>query len=202
MIKTIIFDFGDVFLTLDKSATLKHMKIHGATELSEELIKVNASYEKGLISSSDFIQHYITCFPGLTQDAFSKAWNSILIEFPAERLEFLKQLQASGKYTLILLSNTNALHIDWVKANIPIYEEFKSCFDQFYLSHEIHYRKPNRDVFEYVLNTNKLSPEETLFVDDTQDHILSAKTLGLHIWHLQAGKEEVVDLFSIKSDLF
>ncbi|AFU67607.1 haloacid dehalogenase-like hydrolase [Psychroflexus torquis ATCC 700755] len=202
MIKTIIFDFGDVFLTLDKSATLKHMKIHGATELSEELIKVNASYEKGLISSSEFVQLYITCFPKLTQDAFIEAWNSILIEFPAERLEFLKQLQASGKYTLILLSNTNALHIDWVKANIPIYEEFKSCFDQFYLSHEIHYRKPNRDIFEYVLNTNKLSPEETLFVDDTQDHILSAKTLGLHIWHLQAGKEEVVDLFSIKSDLF
>jgi putative hydrolase of the HAD superfamily len=178
------------------------MKIHGATDLSEELIEVNASYEKGLISSSEFIQHYISCFPGLTEEVFIKAWNSILIEFPAERLEFLKQLQASGKYTLILLSNTNALHIDWVKANIPIYEEFKSCFDQFYLSHEIHYRKPNRDIFEYVLNTNKLSPEETLFVDDTQDHILSAKTLGLHTWHLQVGKEKVIDLFSIKSDLF
>jgi putative hydrolase of the HAD superfamily len=178
------------------------MKIHGATELSEELIEVNASYEKGLISSSEFIQHYISCFPGLTEEVFIKAWNSILIEFPAERLEFLKQLQASGKYTLILLSNTNALHIDWVKANIPIYEEFKSCFDQFYLSHEIHHRKPNRDIFEYVLNANKLSPEETLFVDDTQDHILSAKTLGLHTWHLQVGKEKVIDLFSIKSDLF
>ena len=95
MIKTIIFDFGDVFLTLDKSATQKHMKIHGATELSEELIKVNASYEKGLISSSEFIQQYLTCFPGLTQESFVEAWNSILIEFPAERLEFLKQLKAS-----------------------------------------------------------------------------------------------------------
>lgn len=202
MIKTIIFDFGDVFLTLDKSATQKHMESYEVAELSEELIMVNASYEKGLISSSEFIQQYMDCFPNLTEEAFIEAWNSILIEFPAERLEFLKQLKASGKYTLILLSNTNALHIDWVKANIPIYEEFKFCFDQFYLSHEIHHRKPNRDIFEYVLRENELLPEETLFVDDTQDHILSAETLGIHTWHLQAGKEEVVDLFSIKSNLF
>lgn len=202
MIKTIIFDFGDVFLTLDKSATQKHLEKQGISELDSEFIKINNTYEKGLISTSNFIQHYIKRFDGLSSEKFKKAWNSILIEFPEKRLEFLKKLRASGSYRLILLSNTNELHIDWVKENISIFEDFKACFDKFYLSHEIHFRKPNADIFEFVLKENHLNPKETLFVDDTLEHTLTAKKLGVHTWHLQVGEEEVFQLFSKKADLF
>lgn len=202
MIKTIIFDFGDVFLTLDKSATNKHLKQHGISVLDSEFFNINESYEKGLISTNDFIQHYTTKFDGLSSDKFKEAWNSILIEFPKKRLDFLKKLKASGKYKLILLSNTNELHIDWVKKNIEVFEEFRSCFDQFYLSHEIHFRKPNADIFEFVLKENNLNPKETLFVDDTLEHTLTAEKLGIHTWHLKAGKEEVTGLISKKRDLF
>lgn len=202
MIKTIIFDFGDVFLTLDKSATDKHLKAQGISELDAELINVNMSYEKGLISTDEFIQHYTKRFSNLLVEDFKLAWNSILIEFPQERLEFLKQLKQSGSYKLILLSNTNELHIDWVKKHISVFEEFKSCFDKFYLSHEIHFRKPDEAIFEFVLRENNLDPADTLFVDDTLEHTLSAKKLGIHTWHLDAGKEEVTELFSKKSDLF
>jgi putative hydrolase of the HAD superfamily len=202
MIKTIIFDFGDVFLTLDKSATDKHLKAHGISELDEKLISINKSYEKGLISSEEFIQYYTQRFKGLSEEDFKTAWNSILIEFPNDRLEFLKQLKATGSYQLILLSNTNELHINWVKEHIKIFEEFRSCFDQFYLSHEIHLRKPNADIFNFVLKENNLNPKETLFVDDTLEHTLSAKKLGIQTWHLIPEKEEVSELFSMKSDVF
>jgi putative hydrolase of the HAD superfamily len=202
MIKTIIFDFGDVFLTLDKSATDKHLKAHGISELDEKLISINKSYEKGLISSEEFIQYYTQRFKGLSEEDFKTAWNSILIEFPNDRLEFLKQLKATGSYQLILLSNTNELHINWVKEHIKIFEEFRSCFDQFYLSHEIHLRKPNADIFNFVLKENNLNPKETLFVDDTLEHTLTAKKLGIQTWHLIPEKEEVSELFSMKSDVF
>jgi putative hydrolase of the HAD superfamily len=202
MIKTIIFDFGDVFLTLDKSATDKHLKAHGISELDEKLISINKSYEKGLISSEEFIQYYTQRFKGLSEEDFKTAWNSILIEFPNDRLEFLKQLKATGSYQLILLSNTNELHINWVKEHIKIFEEFRSCFDQFYLSHKIHLRKPNADIFNFVLKENNLNPKETLFVDDTLEHTLSAKKLGIQTWHLIPEKEEVSELFSMKSDVF
>ncbi|NEV93089.1 HAD family phosphatase [Psychroflexus sp. YR1-1] len=202
MIKTILFDFGDVFLTLNKSATTEHLKQLGISELDSESIKINKSYEKGLISSDAFIHHYTEKFEGLSDEKFKEAWNSILIDFPKDRLEFLKTLKATGTYKLILLSNTNALHIDWVKKHISVFEEFKSCFDQFYLSHEIHFRKPDKSIFEFVLQENDLNPEETLFVDDTLEHIQTAKNIGIHTWHLQAGEEKVTQLFSIKSDLF
>lgn len=202
MIKTIIFDFGDVFLTLDKSATSKHLKQQGIAEFDSELIKINAAYEKGLISTDEFIQHYTQRFDKLSPEKFKDAWNSILIEFPRQRLEFLKKLKASESFKLILLSNTNELHIDWVKTNISVFEEFRSCFDVFYLSHEIHFRKPDAEIFEFVLKENNLTPQETLFIDDTLEHTLTAKEIGIHTWHLKAGEEEVAQLFAKKANLF
>jgi len=202
MIKNIIFDFGDVFLTLDKSATQTHLERFGVQALDEATVATNEAYEKGEISTEKFIAFYIEKFDGLSQTDFIEAWNSILIEFPQSRLDFIKQLSALKTYKLILLSNTNALHIDWVKKNIPVYEEFRACFAKFYLSHEIHLRKPNSNIFEFVLNENQIKAEDTLFVDDTKIHIQTAERLGIHTWHLQAGKEEVTDLFSNKKDLF
>lgn len=202
MIKNIIFDFGDVFLTLDKSATLKHLQKFEIQDFDESMIATNEAYEKGEISSEKFVDFYVEKFEGLSKNEFTKAWNSILIEFPESRLKFLKQLKTSGQYKLILLSNTNELHIDWVKENISVFEEFRACFDKFYLSHEIHFRKPNANIFEFVLNENQIKAEDTLFVDDTEIHIKTAEKLGIHTWHLQAGKEDVTDLFSIKKDLF
>lgn len=202
MIKTLIFDFGDVFLTLDKSATQLHLDKYNIPHNDKHLSKVNTDYEKGLISTSEFIQYYTNRFTQLNENNFKTAWNSILVEFPESRLKFLKELKSSGRFRLILLSNTNALHIDWVKANIPVFDEFKACFDQFYLSYEIHFRKPNSDIFEFVLNQNQLKSTETLFIDDTLEHTLSAKELGIHTWHLNTGNEDVTDLFSRKPDLF
>lgn len=202
MIKSIIFDFGDVFLTLDKTATQKHLKSQGIDELDQDDLRINQSYEKGLTSTQAFIKHYTQKFEGLSKEQFKEAWNSMLIDFPHHRLDFIKQLKESASYQLILLSNTNALHIDWVKEHISSFDEFEACFDKFYLSHEIHLRKPDREIFEFVINENNLTADHTLFVDDTLEHILSAKQLGIHTWHLQAGKEEVTELFSKKSDVF
>ncbi|WP_127846389.1 HAD family hydrolase [Psychroflexus aestuariivivens] len=202
MIKNIIFDFGDVFLTLDKSATQKQLQKFGIQDFDESMIANNEAYEKGEISSEKFVDFYVEKFEGLSKNEFTKAWNSILIEFPESRLDFLKELKISGQYKLILLSNTNELHIDWVKENISVFEEFRACFDKFYLSHEIHFRKPNANIFEFVLRENNLNPNEALFVDDTEIHTKTARKLGIHTWHLQAGKEDVTDLFSIKKDLF
>jgi putative hydrolase of the HAD superfamily len=49
-------------------------------------------------------------------------------------------------------------------------------------------RKPDAEIFEFVLNENKLDPTKTLFIDDTEQHILGAKKLGVQTYHL--GKEE------------
>ncbi|NNK82553.1 MAG: HAD family phosphatase [Flavobacteriaceae bacterium] len=203
MIKSIIFDFGDVFLDLDKSGAMQNaLDIFGIEALTDEMIAVNCLYEQGLISTSEFIDFYCDYFSHISSQDLIDIWNYVLKEFPKHRLEFIKQLYKQNKYKLILLSNTNELHIDWVIKNVSFYEEFKYNFSKFYLSHEIGLRKPDSDIFEFVLNENKIKAEECFFIDDTKENTDAAKLLGIHTWNIDETKEDVVDLFKIKKHLF
>jgi len=202
MIKTIIFDFGDVFINLDKPATMREMNKYEIEELSESLLDINQRYEKGLISSTEFVKSYQTEHSQLQENQFKNSWNAILIDFPEYRYQFLKKLAAEKNYKLILLSNTNEIHIDWVKENVPFFEDFKACFDAFYLSHEINFRKPDAEIYEYVLEQHDLKPKECLFIDDTTENTETAKNLGIHTWNIEPTREDVIDLFTAKKELF
>ncbi len=202
MIKNLIFDFGDVFLDLDKAATKRELERLKITDFSEEMLQKNLDYEKGLISSEAFISSYCDLFPQLSSEAFRNSWNAILIKFPEHRLRFLQKLSEEGTYKLILLSNTNDIHIDWVKEHIAFFEEFRKCFDAFYLSQEIKLRKPDPSIYEYVLEEQHLKPEETLFIDDTDENTAAAAELGIHTWNIDPKTQDVVDLFEIKKELF
>ncbi len=196
MIKNIIFDFGDIFINLDKEATYRELAKLGVTDISPKMIEVYHQYEKGLISTDEFTTFFNEALD-VSKKALVKAWNAILLDFPKYRLAFIKTLAESKKYRLFLLSNTNEMHISWIKEawGMALYEEFKSCFEQFYLSHEIHFRKPNADIYEFVLQENNLNPDETLFIDDTIENTNTASHLGIKVWHLIPGEEDVVQLF-------
>ena len=203
MIKTIIFDFGDVFINLDKEGALKlALEKFEITELDEELQSINALYEQGLISTDEFLDFYADNFPKLSRNELKSIWNHIIKDFPEHRLQFIKQLAKDNNHQLILLSNTNELHIDYIKKNVSFYEDFKNCFDQFYLSHEINLRKPNADIFNFVLTENKLNAEECLFIDDTLENTQTAQQLGINVWNNNPATEDIVDIFTIKKELF
>ena len=203
MIKNIIFDFGDVFINLDKKGAMDNaLNLFGIDTLSDEIHAINALYEQGLITTDEFLEFYLDNFPNLDRDSLLEVWNCILGDFPIHRLDYLRQLAADRKYKLILLSNTNELHINWIKENVDFYEEFKANFDAFYLSHEIQLRKPNANIYEFVLNENNIKAEESLFIDDTEENIITASSLGIHTWHINPTTDDVTTLFSTKNDLF
>jgi glucose-1-phosphatase len=203
MIKNIIFDFGDIFINLDKEATYREMAKLGVSKITPKMIQVYQEYEKGLMETSDFINYFSSSFPILNNDLIF-AWNAILLDFPENRLRFLQEIAHSEKYRLFLLSNTNDLHIASVKnsVGIPFFTEFKNCFEQFYLSHEINLRKPDKEIYEFVLNLNQLIPEETLFVDDLKENTDAARSLGIHVWNLNPTIDNVTELFRKNSHLF
>ena len=203
MNKTLIFDFGDVFINLDKEGAMNHaLDIFKLKTLSEELIAFNSLYEQGLISTEEFIEFYLENFPDLDEDDVLFAWNCILKDFPEHRLDFIKNLAKENTYNLILLSNTNELHIDWIKERVSFYEDFKNCFHKFYLSHEIQLRKPDASIYNFVLKENNLNPEDCLFIDDTIENIEAAAKLGIHTWNINPETEDVSNLFTIKKEFF
>lgn len=200
MIKNIVFDFGDIFINLDKEVTFKRLKELGVKGFTGELLELAKQYEMGMITTQEFVNTFKTLFPSISELNFKNAWNSMLLDFPPHRLSFLKSLANSKKYRIFLLSNTNDLHISWIKKTwgIKLFTEFKNCFEKFYLSHEIHLRKPNKDIYEFVIESNKLTPEETFFIDDTQENTIMANKLGIISWNLNPNSEDVVDLLSKK----
>tara|TARA_R110002049_G_scaffold306635_1_gene505473 strand:- start:48555 stop:49166 length:612 start_codon:yes stop_codon:yes gene_type:complete len=203
MINTLIFDFGNVFINLDIDGAHKHaLETFKIDALSEEIMAFNSFYEQGLISTEEFLDFYAENFPKLSKEDLIAIWNFMLKDFPKHRLEFIKELKASSKYKLILLSNTNALHIDYIKENVSFFEDFKNCFDAFYLSHEINMTKPNHAIFEFVLTENNLKANECLFIDDNPDNIKTANTLKFNTWHIDFKTEDISTLFKTKSDIF
>ncbi|MGB5943991.1 MAG: HAD family phosphatase [Leeuwenhoekiella sp.] len=204
MIKNIIFDFGDVFINLDKKAPAQALKKMGIPDLDEEMLTLNNNYERGLITSEKLIDTYLEKYPSLTRLSFLSAWNSILLDFPQHRLDWLRTLTSEKKYRLFLLSNTNDLHIEFVIKSMGAirYEQFRECFEQFYLSQQIKMRKPDLIIYDCVLTQNKLNAKETLFIDDTLVNTAAAAAMDINTWHLEPGQEDVTQLFKIKADLF
>ena len=198
MIDTIIFDFGDIFINLDKQATISGFRKLGLKEWSTELDRLNLLFETGDISHDDFIEGFQKELPNASKEEILEAWNAVLADFPLYRLEFLQML--SKKYRLFLLSNTDSIHIETFenKNGISFYSDFYQCFEKVYFSFEIGMRKPNTEVFQYLINKHELSAKRTLFVDDKKENTDAAAALGLHVWNLQVGQEDVVDLFEKK----
>src|SRR5690606_13146747 len=199
MIKNIIFDFGDIFINLDKPATVRELtNKFGVFEISTEMDTVNKEFEKGILSADQFINFYSKIFHKADKEELIKAWNAMILDFPEYRLKFIERLALEKKYNLFLLSNTNDLHIRYVEMTMlpHRYKRFRNCFQKFYLSHEINFRKPDSNIYEFVLKENKLIPEETLFIDDTEENTFAAKKLGIQVWNLIPGSDDITDLFN------
>jgi putative hydrolase of the HAD superfamily len=111
-------------------------------------------------------------------------------------LEFLQNL--STKYRLFLLSNTDSIHIDKFEREngASFYGDFYKCFEKVYFSFEMGMRKPDPEIFNFLLNAHSLTAKRTLFVDDKKENTDAALSLGFQVWNLQVGKEDVIELFS------
>ncbi|MDA3952166.1 MAG: HAD family phosphatase [Bacteroidales bacterium] len=202
-IKNIIFDLGAVIININPDLTTKAMKKLGFNEFekSYSLFKQTDIFdrlEKGLIDS-EYLRNELRKHAKneITDRSFDKAWGEMLLDFPKERINLIKEL--GKKYNIYLLSNTNAIHYrQYTQEFIDQYGfEFNSLFMKAYYSFQIGKRKPDVDIFEFAISDSKLLPEETLFIDDLQVNIESAKSIGLQTMLVDiANGDDIVNLLN------
>ena len=199
MIDTIIFDFGAIFINLEKDRCKKAFHDLGLPHLNSDLQAQNDLYEKGIIDENTFLTSFQKYIPNASLIDIKNAWNAIIGDFPEDYLDFLQLL--SQKYRLFLLTNTDKTHIQYFENTVGIsfYSAFYQCFEKVFYSFELGLRKPDPAIFTKIINNYNLSPKKTLFVDDKKENTDAAKALGLHVWNLQVGQEIVTDLFKINS---
>lgn len=185
-IKNIIFDLGGVILNIDYHKSVNSFKSLGCDDFDEIYSQQKQSglfdlLETGKISNQTFINEMLLFLPsGIKPKQVIRAWNAMLLNLPEERIIRLKKLKE--QYRIFLLSNTNQIHEEAFTKKIQnenSIESLEELFEQVYFSHKIKLRKPNKDVFEFVLNQNDLKAEETLFIDDSPQHLEGAKKLGI-----------------------
>lgn len=202
-IRHIIFDLGGVLLNLDFTATEKAFAELGIDNFQEHFSKLQQTplfndLETGRISRTEFIAKMQGVKPdlNLTEAQITKAWNAMLLDFPIRRMQILQQLRTY--YDLILLSNTNEIHEEAFNATLQAQYSIPALgafFDRIYYSHRVGMRKPDKEIFEQILTDNEFQPEHTLFIDDSPQHIVTAKSLGIQTIHLENGMTIEKDIF-------
>jgi FMN phosphatase YigB (HAD superfamily) len=131
----------------------------------------------------------------LTDQQIDACWNAMLGRVPAERIALVERLKE--RYQVLLLSNTNAIHVPAFEAIIARdngITDFKGLFHGAYYSCEIGLRKPDAEAFHHVLERHGADPATTLFIDDSIQHVEGARRVGLRAEHLDLSSEDVIGL--------
>lgn len=189
--RNIIFDLGGVILNLSVDSTLRQFAALSSLPVEKVIEIYHAqpeflAYEKGEITNDQFRTALRKLF-GLTADdiALDTCWNAMLGDIPPERIELLRELKS--KYRTYLLSNTNALHLDCFSGIVRKTHNIDSLdplFHKTYYSHLMKMRKPDPEIFEYVLKENNLNAGETIFLDDNTANLRGAASVGIQTFHV------------------
>lgn len=198
-IKNIILDLGGVIINLNQQLTYDAFKRLFPHKYEEILIELDYNnylekFETAEISKKEFISFFQKFDASILENEIEKGWNSMLLDIPKNRIQLMESL--AKKYNVYLLSNTNEIHYQFIDEYVAEKYNgfrFRSLFKHTYLSHEIKLRKPNTAIFKYVLSDAKLLPEETLFIDDTLEHINAAKQLGIKTHHLNLQENQTLN---------
>lgn len=200
-IRNIILDYGNVLFDIDFSRLRQSFVNLGIADVDafyghQAQHALFDAFDKGILTAAQFRSELrnATHNRKLSDEAIDSAWNSLLIGVRAGHHDLLLQLQK--QYRTFLLSNNNEIHYQWIMDYLQ--REFglngnDSFFEKAYYSHLIRMRKPDEEIFEFVLDTHKLTPEETLFVDDSPQHIETATRLGIRA-HLLRPDDTLPDL--------
>ena len=194
-IKNIVFDLGGVLVDLDFKAAINGLQQAGFANVKEQLQSFDREgifqkFELGEMTAEEFrtaIRENSTVT--LTDEEIDALWNAMLLEIPREKLELILDLR--GKYMVYLLSNTNSIHWDYVCKNAFNYRGFRvnDYFEETFLSYEMHLAKPDKAIFEKVLQDANLLAEETLFIDDSEANCKAAEEVGIHAHHYHIGDD-------------
>ncbi|MBD3748774.1 MAG: HAD family phosphatase [Sphingobacteriales bacterium] len=202
-IKNIIFDYGNVIFKIDFKRTQAAFEALGIKNVEEFYAHKGHDplfdeFEKGNITAAEFRDgiRKVSQHPELTDQQIDDAWNSLLIGVPDGNHELLLALKQN--YRTFLLSNINEIHLAYI--NKYLKETFgldgnEGFFEKIYYSHLVGKRKPNHDIFEQVLAENELNPAETLFIDDSPQHLKTAEELGIQTY-LMTYPDTIQQLFS------
>ena len=193
MLPHLLFDFGGVLIDIDYAATPTAMRRLSRADSSIEFsqasqVELFDKFETGHLSPAEFRAGLRAAYALDATDAdFDAAWHAMLLGVPPDRLALVAELRRRGHQTA-LLSNTNALHIAEINQRLAEQYGFEhgiaDVLDRVFYSQEVGLRKPGEEIFRHALREMNWRPEDVLFIEDSPQHVATARRLGLRVLHL------------------
>ncbi|MFC6223652.1 HAD family hydrolase [Hymenobacter artigasi] len=193
MLPHLLFDFGGVIIDIDYDATptaMRRLSRAGSTIAFSQASQAELfdRFETGHLTPAEFRAGLRGAYALDATDAeLDAAWHAMLLDVPAERLALIGELRRQGHQTA-LLSNTNTLHIAEINRRLAGQYGFQNgiadVLDRVFYSQEVGLRKPGEEIFRHVLREMNWQPEDVLFIEDSPQHIATARRLGLQVLHL------------------
>jgi putative hydrolase of the HAD superfamily len=179
LIKTVIFDLGNVIVPFDFRRGYARLESMGGCPASEIPQRIRSTdlvtrFECGEVSSRDFVAEFSRLLELRTSyEEFCEIWTSIFLEptlVPESMLAGLRR-----RYRLLLLSNTNDIHFSMVQANYPLLRHF----NYYILSYRVGALKPSAKIYAEALAHAQCRPEECFFTDDIELYADAARRAGM-----------------------
>lgn len=186
MLKNFVFDFGQVIVHFEPEyMTKQYIENPDDAKFAQDIIFDRLYWDKldlGTITDEEIIDDIKNRLPENLYANAVKAYENWYMHLPFfdGMVELIKDLKASGK-KLYLLSNISIGFAENYSRN-PELKKLFDLFDGLIFSAKEGYAKPNKDIFEHLLNKFDLKAEETIFIDDNEKNIIGAKSANINAY--------------------
>lgn len=197
MIKAIIFDLGDVIVKVDRANLYRKLAKASGKNIGEitgycENSPSRKDFERGKLNAREFYDKFAKELNlKINFNDFKKYYCDIftLNNNVAKLIQKLK-----NRYRLVLLSNTDELHFEYIKNKFEIVDIFDDCV----LSYEAGCRKPNPLIFLKAIKKSKTSPFNIAYFDDIPEFVFVARLMGVKAFQFNGYKKFIGDLKKIQ----
>ena len=201
--ENIVFDLGNVIIDIDFSLTYQALaKLSADGYSAEEIAEVItdqgiwSNYEKGLLKDSEFRKLLRSSLSLQAHDSeLDNAFCAMLLPIDPKRIALIKRL--AKKYQLFILSNTNHIHFKRVEKMIIyatgvdiIEDELIECA---FLSYEMGMVKPDKEIYQQMMDEAMILPRNTLFLDDMLPNLETAEKLGIRTKQIIPNQFTILD---------
>lgn len=178
-IEALLFDLGKVLIDFDFETGVQ--ALHASCSISREQLEEVLwdemwirRYERGEISTAEF-HSYLCDTAGVTMNLteFRQTWSSVFLPGLIVSENLVASLKR--KYPMIIVSNTNEAHIDFVRSEYTILD----YFDHHVFSYKVGSLKPDAKIFEHAIAVSGRRPETLFFIDDREENVSAARQLGI-----------------------
>lgn len=191
--KNVVFDLGGVVVDWSPARLLEEYP--GDTEIPVTLFQKGffqeywPEYDRGTVDQTGIVKE----MSRFSKRTYAECWDFVefikhsLCDIPATQL-LIKELSEKG-YRLFCLSNMSIEYYDYLKER-----EVFSYFDGRIISALEHVIKPEKEIYELLMERYDVVPEESLFIDDLEKNIDAARQLGFNTVHFTDKEQGIKEI--------